>query len=139
PGERKSAVVRTLTPEAVARVPADVALAVNEIFAVPVVDPFLPAPELTGYPVEGFWSYQHGVLEPETVAMLRDVASRAQVSLPDDWEAQWERAMTMSPSHAPALAALFLHDSHPEWWGALTPYRGSDHQWLLGHSDKKPG
>lgn len=137
-GQSKSAVVRTLTPDAAARVPDDVALAVDEIFAVPVADPFIPSPALEGYPVEGFWSYQHGVLEPETVAMLRDAASRTQVSLPENWEAQWERAMAISPSHAPSLTALFLHDSHPEWWGAVTPYKVGDHQWLLGHSDKKP-
>jgi hypothetical protein len=138
PGERKSAIVRTLTADAAARVPNDVALAVNEIFAVPVADPFVPEPALKRYGAEGFWSYQHGVLEPETVAKLRDAAPLAQVTLPDGWSVQWDRAMTMSPSHAPALTALFLHDIHPEWWGTLTPYWPGTMQWLLGHRDKMP-
>ncbi len=140
--ERGDSITRSLMPEAAARVPEDVARAVNEIFAVPVKDPFIVMDTPLEYSeTEGFWSYQHGVLGRSNLAKLRAVASRRVVSMPGDWREHWDSAMALSPSHAPALTALSLHDEHPEWWGRLKT-EGAREQlhgvWLLGHNDKKP-
>lgn len=142
PAEQHDSIIRELVPDAAARVPQEVARAVNEVFAVPVKDPFHVMNPVPGYAnAEGFWSAQHGVLDGRDLAKLRDVAPQRVLSLPGDWREHWDRAMVLSPSHAPSLTALTLHDAHPDWWQRLrtSGVREQLHGiWLLGHNDKKP-
>lgn len=136
-------VVRTLTPSAAARVPPEIATAVNKLFATPVKDPFTDETIVKpGDIPRGFWSHQHGVLDQWELSRLRELSDLQGVILPADWRTHWEGAQNLSRSHALSLTALSLHDAHPDWWATLPsePAREYLHGiWLLGHSDKMPG
>lgn len=135
-------IVRSLSTSATLRVPPEVAEAVNQLFAVPVEDPFVEEVTLRpGDPPKGFWSSQHGVLSRQELHKLREVGLLEGISLPSDWREHWAHALELSPSHAPSLTALSLHDAHPDWWAALPVSLSRERLsgvWLLGHNDTKP-
>lgn len=135
-------IVRSLSKSAALRVPPEIAAAVNQLFSVPVVDPFVEEVTIRpGDPAQGFWSSQHGVLGRWELPKLREVGLLEGISLPPDWREHWAVALELSPSHAPALTALSLHDAHPDWWATLPVSLSRERLsgvWLLGHSDKKP-
>lgn len=143
PEENGPSIERALTAEAASRVPAAVSEAVNTLLAVPVKDPFyLPASHREMDHPQGYWSHQHGVLDEGQLAKLRRLAQSTGAVPPEGWRRHWDEAVALSPSHAPSLTALALHEAYPQWWASLDISGARDELhgvWLLGHSDKLPG
>lgn len=123
-------VVRRLTDEIAAELPAEVVAAMNERLTRPVVDPFDRRTTM-------HWEHQNGVLAPRQIAELRATAP-TDIALPAGWEDCWRSALQLSAVHAPSLAALDLHQAFPEWWTTLPLGTLRDGIWLLGHSGAKP-
>lgn len=111
----EQSITRTLDAEARRLIPGEVASALEEAFRTPYEESFNVAGR--GDPYFVAWLHRNGVVADELLPRYR--ALLPHLELPAGADLVWEEALSISPAHAPFLAALLLRESHRQWWDAL--------------------